>query len=63
MLSSYFTIARRNLFKNKASSFINIGGLATGMTVALLIGLWCHDELSFNKAFQIMTGSARFGNS
>jgi putative ABC transport system permease protein len=51
MLNSYFTIARRNLLKNKASSFINIGGLATGMTVALLIGLWCHDELSFNKSF------------
>ncbi|WP_428654453.1 ABC transporter permease [Runella sp.] len=33
-------------------SFINIGGLAVGMTVAMLIGLWMHDELSFDKYHQ-----------
>jgi putative ABC transport system permease protein len=49
MLKNYFKIARRNLIKNKVSSFINIGGLAIGMSVAILISLWIWDELSFNK--------------
>lgn len=49
MLKNYFKIAWRNLIKNKKSSLINIGGLAIGMAVAVLIGLWIWDELSFNK--------------
>jgi ABC-type antimicrobial peptide transport system permease subunit len=49
MLKSYFKIAWRNLFKTKGYSLINIGGLAVGMAIALLIGLWIYDELSFNK--------------
>lgn len=35
--------------KDKAHSFINIVGLSVGMAVVMLIGLWIHDELSFNK--------------
>ncbi|MCF0072913.1 ABC transporter permease [Dyadobacter sp. CY261] len=49
MIQNYFKIARRNLLKNKGYSAINISGLAVGMAVALLIGLWVFDELSFNK--------------
>jgi putative ABC transport system permease protein len=49
MLRNYFKIAWRNLAKNKLYSFINITGLATGMAVAMLIGLWMYDELSFNQ--------------
>ncbi len=49
MYKSYFKIGWRNLMRNKGYSFINIGGLAMGMAVALLIGLWVYDELSFNK--------------
>jgi len=49
MISNYIKIAWRNLIKNKASSFINISGLAVGMAVAMLIGLWIWDELSFDK--------------
>ncbi|MDB5087997.1 MAG: ABC-type antimicrobial peptide transport system, permease component [Mucilaginibacter sp.] len=52
MLKNNLKIAWRNLVKNGVSSFINIGGLAVGMAVAILIGLWIHDELSFNKYFQ-----------
>lgn len=52
MISNYFKVARRNLAKNKMYSFINITGLASGMAVAMLIGLWLYDELSFNKSFQ-----------
>jgi putative ABC transport system permease protein len=49
MLNSYLKTAWRNLTKNKAYSIINIGGLAIGMTVALLLSLWIYDELTFNK--------------
>ncbi len=52
MFKNYFKIAWRNLIKNKVSSFINIGGLAVGMGVAMLIGLWIWDELSFDKYHQ-----------
>ena len=48
MLQSYLKIAFRNLARNKVYSFINIAGLAVGMAVAMLIGLWIYDELSFN---------------
>ncbi|GAB3954412.1 ABC transporter permease [Spirosoma harenae] len=49
MLRTYFKIAFRNLTRQKAYSIINIGGLAVGMAVAMLIGLWIYDELSFDK--------------
>ena len=49
MIRNYFKIAFRNLVKNMGYSFINIAGLATGMAVALLIGLWIWDELTYNK--------------
>jgi len=52
MLRNYFKTAWRNLVRNKGYSAINIGGLAAGMTVALAIGLWLYDELSFNKYFK-----------
>jgi putative ABC transport system permease protein len=49
MLLNYIKIAWRNLIKSKAYSAINIGGLAIGMAVTILIGLWIWDELSFDK--------------
>jgi len=49
MFKNYFKTAWRNFIKNKGYSTINIGGLAVGMAVAILIGLWIYDELSFNK--------------
>jgi len=49
MLRNYFKIAWRNLTSKKAYSFINIGGLAVGMAIAILIGLWIYDELSYNQ--------------
>ena len=50
MFKNYFITAWRNLNKNRAYSFINIGGLAIGMSVAMVIGLWVWDELSFDKS-------------
>jgi len=49
MIKNYFKIAFRNLFRNKVYSFINITGLSAGMAVAMVIGLWIWDELSFDK--------------
>ena len=52
MIKNHLKIAWRNIIKNKTSSIINIGGLAIGMTVAMLIGLWVWDELSYDKYHQ-----------
>ena len=52
MIKNYFKIGWRNLLGNKGYSFINISGLAMGMAVAMLIGLWVFDELSFNRSFE-----------
>jgi ABC-type antimicrobial peptide transport system permease subunit len=52
MFRNYLKTAIRNLRKYKTQSFINIAGLSIGMAVALLIGLWIWDELSFNKYHQ-----------
>jgi len=49
MIKTYFKTAIRHLFQNKAHSFINVFGLAIGMAVALLIGLWIVDECSCEK--------------
>lgn len=48
MIKNYFKTAWRNLVKSKGYSAINIGGLAVGMAVVMLIGLWVYDELTFN---------------
>src|SRR5215467_8226390 len=49
MIKNYLKIAWRNLLKNKAHSFINITGLSVGMAVAMLIGLWIWDEVTFDQ--------------
>ena len=49
MIKNYFKIAWRNLIKSKGYSAINIGGLAVGMAVAMLIAFWIYDELSYNQ--------------
>jgi ABC-type antimicrobial peptide transport system permease subunit len=51
MLKNYLKTAWRNLVKSKMHSFINVAGLSIGMAVAILIGLWIYDEISFNKNF------------
>ena len=49
MIRNYLKIAIRNLWKNKTFSFINIAGLAIGLSCFLLIALYVLDELSFDK--------------
>ncbi|NIG55786.1 ABC transporter permease [Chitinophaga sp. Cy-1792] len=51
MLRNYFRIACRNLLRSKGFTVINILGLALGMAVAILIGLWITDEISFDRQF------------
>ena len=51
MFKNYVKIAWRNLTKNKGYTIISVGGLALGMAVALIIGLWIKDELSHNSYF------------
>ncbi|RDV14485.1 ABC transporter permease [Pontibacter diazotrophicus] len=49
MFRNYFKTAYRNIFRHKGFSFINIAGLALGLTACLLIGLFVHDELQYDK--------------
>jgi putative ABC transport system permease protein len=51
MYRSYYRTAMQHLVKNKLHSFINISGLATGITVAIIISLWIYDEVSYNTQF------------
>ena len=48
MLKNYFKIAWRNLLRTRFIHSINVLGLACGMAVAMLIGLWIFDELTFD---------------
>ena len=52
MIGNYFRTSWRYIAKNKFSSIINIGGLAIGLGVSIMIGLWIWDELSFNKYYK-----------
>ena len=49
MFKNYLTSTIRNLLKNKSHSIINLAGLSVGMAVAILIGIWIGDELSFDR--------------
>jgi len=49
MFINYWKVTIRNLLRYKGFSFINIMGLAVGMAVCILILLWVHDELSYDR--------------
>lgn len=49
MLRNFLIITFRSLRKNGFYSFINISGLAIGITCSILILLWVADETSFDK--------------
>jgi putative ABC transport system permease protein len=52
MIKNYLKTAVRNLFKHKGYTFINILGLAIGMTACLLILLFVRHELSYDGYHQ-----------
>src|ERR1700744_1460506 len=49
MIKNYLKIAWRNILNNKIYSGLNILGLAAGMAVALIIGLWVQFQYSFDR--------------
>src|ERR1700760_2885958 len=49
MLINYFKIAWRNLIKSKTFSFINIFGLAAGLTCCMLISVYLLHEFSYDR--------------
>ena len=51
MFQSYFITSVRGMKKNKLHALINIAGLSVGMAVAMIIGLWIKDEVSYEKHF------------
>jgi len=50
MIKNYLKIAWRNILNNKVYSLLNIFGLAAGMAVALVIGLWVQYQYSYDKS-------------
>ena len=51
MIKNYLKIAFRNLKKDKQFTLLNVVGLSAGIACTLLIYLWVHDELSYDKFF------------
>ena len=49
MFKNNLKIAWRNLTKDRQFTFLNLLGLATGLTCTILIYLWVHDEYQFDK--------------
>ncbi|MFC1732168.1 ABC transporter permease [candidate division KSB1 bacterium] len=49
MLKNYFKVTVRNLVRHKLYSFLNIAGLAAGITCCLLIMMYIQDELSYDR--------------
>src|SRR5688572_13443441 len=69
MLKNYFKIAWRNLMKNNTFSFINVFGLAVGLTSCMLITFYLFNELSYDshhrnvdRLYQLGTTFVKEGN-
>ncbi|HEY2582990.1 MAG TPA: ABC transporter permease [Mucilaginibacter sp.] len=52
MFRNYIKIAFRNLKKDKQFTLLNVLGLSAGIACTLLIYLWVHDEMSYDKFFE-----------
>lgn len=69
MYRNYLKVAWRNLLKNKVFSFINITGLAIGLSCFILIALYVLNELSYDGFFTAsdriyrINSDVRFGGS
>ncbi len=49
MFKNYLKTAWRNIIRTIGYSLLNIVGLAIGMAVTLMIGLWVYDQYSYDK--------------
>src|SRR3954451_14956 len=70
MIKTYFRLAYRSLVKNRMFSFINVFGLAIGLTCCLLIAMYIYQELSYdahqqlaNRLYQLGTESTIEGKT
>src|SRR5579859_3319250 len=70
MLKNYFLTSWRNLIRDRSYSGFNILGLAVGMGVALLIGLWVQYQFSYDRwlpqsrqVFRVMVRSTSNGEA
>ena len=68
MLKNYFLTAVRSFMRQKSYSFINLAGLAIGLTCSIFIILWVVDEVSYNqfnadkdRIFQVMENQTYSG--
>jgi putative ABC transport system permease protein len=69
MMRSYFTMGWRSLLKNKLYSTLNVTGLTFGIVCFLLIGLYVHDELTFDdqhtnadRIYRVVTHESNLNN-
>src|SRR5579872_7291900 len=51
MFKNYFLLALRQLRKNRGYTLINVVGLAIGMAVALVIGIWIAGEVAVDSSY------------
>jgi putative ABC transport system permease protein len=51
MIYKHFLFAIRNLIKHKIATFLNIGGIALGLTCSIFILYFLKHELSYDKKF------------
>jgi putative ABC transport system permease protein len=68
MFKNYIKLAFRSLGRNRAFTFINIFGLATGLTCCLLISMYLFKEFSYDRhqehrdrLYQLQTLSTKDG--
>jgi hypothetical protein len=52
LLGSYLKVMTRNMVRKKSHTFINILGLTTGITLALLLGIFIWSQLQVNRNLQ-----------
>jgi len=63
MIRNYFITAWRNIWKYKAVSFINIGGLAIGIAAVILIAVYIQSEASYDHFHKNANSIYRVGFS
>ena len=49
MLSNFFKITLRKLYREKLYTIINVSGLALGIACCLILGLFLHSELTYDQ--------------
>lgn len=49
MFKNFLKVTYRNFLKQKVYSFLNVSGLAIGLACSILIFIYIHDELSYDK--------------